>query len=267
MRALAALIVLLASLTGAAAETLIVTVSRPEIAVRSNFSGATLVVFGGIQRDRATVARQGYDIVVTVRGPGFDTTVRRKDRVFGLWVNRKSRRYQDLPGYYAVLATRPIEEVASRGARLSQRIGIDTLLLRRTANDEPLSTITTVFGDALIARRTQAGLYDTRGEAVAATDQENPPAESGVTFLSDSLFRASLDLPAEAPIGVYEVDVHLFSGGARLASETASFSLRKEGFEETVSGLSRERPAVYGLMTVLLAFFTGWLGSVVFRRD
>lgn len=258
LRRLACLIALAAAALApqnGAAETLVVTVSRPEIAVRSNFSGATLVVFGGIERDGRTVARQGYDLVVTVRGPKLDTVVRRKERVAGLWINRASQRYAVLPGYYAVLASSPVAEVVPASARLNLQVGVDTLVAPSFASS-PIEP--DAFGEALLQRRVAQGLFDLRGE----TD-----VDPGVYFLSRNLFRGSVSLPAEAPIGAYEVDVHLYSGGARLATATTGFRLTKEGFEQRVSALSRQSPVLYGLATVLLAFFTGWVGSVVFRRD
>ena len=128
MRRLGLVIAFLVCAVPAAAETLIVALSRPTIAVRSNFAGTQIVVFGGIERDGVTVARRGYDIVVVVRGPEDDTIVRRKDRVLGLWINRSSEKYPGLPGYYAVLSNRPLEEIASERVREELRLGAETLI-------------------------------------------------------------------------------------------------------------------------------------------
>ncbi len=236
----------------AMAETLIVTLSRPTIAVRSNFTGSQIVVFGGIERDGMSVARRGYDIVAVVRGPALDTTVRRKDRVMGLWINRGSERHEALPGYYAVLSNRPLEDIASDRLRRSLIIGAETLV-NPTASSEGEPVPPTRFGRALLEQREADQLY--------------VEIEKGVSFLGRAMFRGTAILPASVPIGTYTVDVHLFSGGALLTSETAEFQLRKEGFEQIVTSVSREQPALYGLGTIALAFFTGWLGSVIFRRD
>ena len=253
-KAVAAILLFLLSVP-ALAETVIVALSRPTIAVRSNFSGTQIVVFGGIERDGVTVARRGYDIVAVIRGPRADTTVRRKDRILGMWINRSAETYDDLPGYYAVLANRPVADIASERYRQDLHIGTETLIERPAAfaNAETEETTQTPFGDALVSQRASEGLF--------VEDEE------GVAFLGRSMFRGTAILPASVPIGTYTVDVHLFSGGALLSSATADFLLHKEGFEEMVSSASRERPALYGMATIALAFFTGWLGSVVFRRN
>ena len=257
MRAALALLALLVMSAPAWSEALIVTLSRPTIAVRSNFAGTQIVVFGGIERDGGTVARQGYDVVAVVRGPADDTVVRRKDRVLGMWINRSSETYRDLPGYYAVLSSRPLGDIATDAQRTALGLGAATLVnpIGRFADAEAVSPdgTPTLYGAALIETRAAEGLY------VAIPD--------GVTFLGRSMFRGTAILPASVPIGTYHVDVHLFSGGALLKTTSEEFLLHKVGFEEVVSSLSRERPAVYGIATIALAFFTGWLGSVVFRRD
>lgn len=255
MRAGLALICWLLATAPALSEALIVTLSRPAIAVRSNFAGSQIVIFGGIERDGATVARRGYDIVITIRGPASDTTVRRKDRVMGLWVNRSVQTYSDLPGYYALLSNRPIAEITSPTLQAALGLGARTLVgddtLAGDAGDGSISISS--FDAALLAQRAVEGLY------IAIPE--------GVAFLGRNLFRGTAILPANVPIGRYDVTVHLFSGGALLTSEAVDFVVRKAGFEQTVTAVARERPFLYGLSTVALAFFTGWLGSVIFRRD
>ncbi|MEM7567291.1 MAG: TIGR02186 family protein [Pseudomonadota bacterium] len=236
----------------AKAESLIVTLSRPTIAVRSNFTGTQIVVFGGIERDGMTIARRGYDIVAIVRGPAIDTTIRRKDRVMGLWINRGAERYDDLPGYYAVLSNRPLDEIASERLRRSLTIGAQTLVEPEHLPDsEPRPP--TPYGEALLETRRDDGLY--------------VEIDGGVSFLGRAMFRGTAILPASVPIGRYTVDVHLLSGGALLTSETQEFLLHKEGFEQVVTSVAENQPVFYGLGTIALAFFTGWLGSVIFRRD
>jgi parallel beta-helix repeat protein len=65
----------------ASAERLIISVSSSRVLITSSYTGAELVLFGVIERDGASVSRAGpYDIVVTVRGPATQITVREKAR-------------------------------------------------------------------------------------------------------------------------------------------------------------------------------------------
>jgi hypothetical protein len=41
----------------------------------------------------------------------------------------------------------------------------------------------------------------------------------------------------------------------------------KVGFEQFIANSAHNHGWLYGLATALMALMTGWLGSVVFRRD
>src|SRR5258707_9433982 len=109
---LAALGALIVSVTPAAAERLVASLSNHRVMVTSNFTGEELVLFGGIEQDGASRPRRsGYDIVVTVAGPRQTTITFRKERMLGIWVNADSRVFEDAPDYLAVLSNRPLDAI------------------------------------------------------------------------------------------------------------------------------------------------------------
>jgi uncharacterized protein (TIGR02186 family) len=255
MRRALTIVLLAGAVSGAAnpasAERLISSLSSHQVLVSSSFAGAELVLFGSVERDAATVARRGgYDIVVTVKGPRQTLVVRRKDRVFGIWANVQSRTFTDTPSYLAVLTNRPLDEIASIGVRQRLDIGMDNVPIPDTLAMQPTDL---VFRDALIDLRKSRGLYI-----------EEP---TSVTFLTPNLFRAGISLPAEAPVGVYDVEVKLFADGANIARTSSALEVVKVGIEQFVAASARDHGFLYGLCTALMALATGWLASVVFRRD
>ena len=86
-------------------------------------------------------------------------------------------------------------------------------------------------------------------------------------FLGAELFRATVVLPADVPVGDYVTTVQLFRDGALLATNTDPLHIGKIGFEQYVSEFANEQGFAYGLITVAIACFTGWLAGVMFRRD
>jgi uncharacterized protein (TIGR02186 family) len=90
---------------------------------------------------------------------------------------------------------------------------------------------------------------------------------SAVTFLTPTLFRAGIPLPGQVPIGTYDVEIKLFANGALLTKTDTAFEIVKVGFEQFVAASSRQNGLVYGIVTAALALLTGWLASVVFRKD
>jgi len=253
VRIVGLLLILLASLTGARAETLITSLSNHRVLINSNYTGTQIAVFGAIERDAQTVARAtAYDVVVTVRGPRQFLTVREKERLGPVWINQEQQKFPTAPAYLNVLSSRPLEEITSDQLRQRQRIGLSAIInaadftLSRGGADIP-------FREALYRLKAQEGLY--------LSD------ERGVTFLTPDIFRASIELPATAPPGNYDVDVTLFADTVILARTQTHFELVKTGFEERVGVVARDWSLVYGLATAAIALFFGWLANTIFRRD
>lgn len=242
--------------TGAArSEMLVAAVSAPVIEISSNFTGTRLAVFGAVERDAATVSRgaEGYDAVVIVSGPPRDFVVRRKARLLGLWANRESRLFDDLPSFYALAASRPLAEIAIPATLKRHQIGLADLVFPEGPESAPEAGGSSEFRGAFVRIQQKAGLYAER--------------VGGVEFLSPHLFRTFVPIPANVPVGRYRVDVFLFHGSALLASKTTELSVVKTGFEQTTHDLATNRGWLYGGITVMLALLTGWLAGVIFRRD
>jgi uncharacterized protein (TIGR02186 family) len=236
------------------AESLIVSVSNHRITVTPNYSGEELVLFGSIERDARARERTDYDIVVTVSGPRADMVTRRKERRLGVWVNADSRQFIQVPTYLAVFSNRPVDEIAPPDVRRRQQLGLnDFLLPQRIGPDVANVVASDPFRSAFVRLRTEHGLY-----------REQPRA---VTFLTPTLFRTGIPLPAEVAIGTYDVDIKLFAGGALVARTETAFEIVKVGFEQFVANAARQHGVLYGLATAMMALMTGWLASVVFRRD
>jgi len=92
-------------------------------------------------------------------------------------------------------------------------------------------------------------------------------APDAVTFFAPHLFRAAIRIPANVPVGTYIVDVFLFSEGVMLGTSNSAIEIQKVGFEQFVASSAHEHGFLYGLATAGLALLTGWIASVVFRRD
>ena len=71
----------------------------------------------------------------------------------------------------------------------------------------------------------------------------------------------------ELPIGTYNVDIKLFSEGQLVTRTETAFEIVKVGFEQFVANTSRQNGFAYGLATVAMALMTGWMASIVFRKD
>jgi uncharacterized protein (TIGR02186 family) len=257
--ALAAAMLLAASAAAmrpAAAERLVTSISRHQVLVSSDFSGTSIVLFGTVEPDSPTARRRAatYDIVVVVTGPLQTIVTRRKERMLVIWTNVDARAFVNVPGYLAVLTNRKADEIANAETLRRLQIGLDnTILPQQIGSDFGEVSRDDPFRTNFVRLKKMHGLY---------VEQTN-----GVTLLTPTVFRAGIPLPANAPVGNYDVDVKVFADGALVARTNSAFEIVKIGFEQFVATAARDHGLLYGIATAMMAILTGWLASVVFRRD
>ncbi len=218
-------------------------VSSRLIAITSNYTGAELILFG---------SRIGEgDVVAVVRGPAQSDVVRRKTRVAGIWINSKALEFDGAPGFYAVAASRPLSEIAAPALWSQLQVGSEYLKL------EPRTPVSIVaaypYREALINNKENVGLYLRQvGE---------------IEFLSNALFRTSIQLPAYAPVGGYFVTFYLVANGEVIETRNTFFFINKTGVERAIFDFAMNEPAAYGLLAVAIAVFAGWIAGLLFRRS
>jgi uncharacterized protein (TIGR02186 family) len=243
------------TVSDAHAERLIVSVSNHRVTVTPNYAGEELVLFGSVEKDDKTPANRGnYDLVVTVSGPRADMVTRRKERKFGIWVNNDYRQFLKVPTYLALFSNRPFDAIAPPEVQRRQQLGLNNVLLTQRVGPDYADVVPDdAFRSAFVRLRSQHGLY-----------REAP---SAVTFLTPTLFRTGIPLPGEVPIGTYDVDIKLFADGALITRTDTAFEIVKVGFEQFVATTARQNGFIYGLVTAFMALMTGWMASIVFRKD
>ncbi len=239
----------------ATAERLVVSLSNHRVAVTSNFVGEELVLFGTIEPNPITSPlRPPYDLVVTVTGPRQTLRTRRKQRMLGIWVNADSREFVSVPSYLAVLSNRPVSNMANQDTLRRLQVGLDNFLLPQRIGADVADTVRDdPFRRAFVRLQTQQGLYRESGTAV--------------TFLTPTVFRAAIPMPAAVPTGSYGINVELFAGGVLVARTNSALEVIKTGFEQYVADAAHDYGLLYGMATALMALLIGWFASVVFARD
>jgi uncharacterized protein (TIGR02186 family) len=240
---LGVLLVLLLMCWGSAAraEALVADLTSHLIAITTGFTGASVVLFGATDGPG--------DVIVAVRGPEREMTVRRKSRVAGIWVNTQQVTFVNLPSFYAVAASRPIADILSPAAAAFYRLGIANLKL--AASTPAPSVVVDAFRTALERTQQEAGLYVER--------------ISKVDFLGERLFRATITFPSNVPTGTYLIEVFLVRDKDIVSGQTTPLVVSRVGVDAAVFEFSTRQPGFYGAIAVLTAVVAGWLASLPFR--
>ncbi len=232
----------------AKAQRLITDISEDEIAIRTNFIGTKILVFGAIGDVNIDDA---HDVIVAVRGPRRAVTIRKKENIAGFWVNRDYMRLRALPYFYALASNRPINEIISPSQRIGLEIGAAHLGYqyegqnRASLNQQDYIT-------ALQRIKTAQSLY-----------KED---EAGVQIIDQHLFRAAIELPSGVSTGVYYIHVYLFKNGHLIQQTVRDLQVNHIGLEQFLHDLAYQAPLLYGLIGVLIAAATGWMAARLFRR-
>lgn len=247
MRALFALFALLL-LSGARDPILVPEISQHEIQVRQGFTGAELLLFGAIMTPEGARAAQDYDIVVVLKGPTQSVVVREKQKVAGVWINAASTEFRSAPSFFALSATQPVSKIVDERTAAIFELGLPWLQLSPIGAIEPEEQ--TRFSEGLVDLRTRQGLF-----------KED---ETGVKVSEQVLYRARIALPSHVQTGIYTAETFAISNGRVVASGTSHVEVRKLGFEGAVANFAQEYGFAYGLLTIAVSVFLGWLAGRVF---
>ncbi|MEM8788957.1 MAG: TIGR02186 family protein [Pseudomonadota bacterium] len=248
MRTLLLLLALAAP--AAATEEVIGALSQNRVSITANFDGSEIFVFGAVKRYAPVPSDVGpLHIVITIQGPTQRVTVRRKERIFGIWVNRDTVEVDEAPSFYAIATSGPLDEIMFETERLRHGIGFDKAVRVVGAPEDVLNPRS--FTEAVVRIRRANGLY--------------AQLDGAVDIREETLFSTSVALPANLVEGDYRTRMLLLRDRAVLHVAETEITVRKEGLERLIYVTAHERPLLYGLLSLAVALFAGWVASEVFR--
>jgi uncharacterized protein (TIGR02186 family) len=243
-RLLVVLCLLLAG-TGAGrarAEALVADLSNHLIAITTGFTGTDLLLFGATDGPG--------DVLAVIRGPTGRAIVRRMGRLFGIWVNRDSLDFDEVPNFYAVASSRPLGQLLTAETAQRYGIGLDNLGL------QPLDEAAPGEAAEMLAALTRIKIRENLFR----------PEPGRVSFLGGQLFRADFHFPANVPTGSYLVQILLLRDGKVASAQTTPLIVSKIGVGADIFQFAHRHAAAYGALAIVIALFAGWMAHLAFRR-
>ena len=229
-------------------EEIVLGMSQDEVAITATFDGSNILVFGAIKRESA-IPEGELGVIVTIAGPSEPVAVHRKERRFGIWVNTDTVEVDAAPSFYAIATSAPLDRILKDTEDLRHQISIERAI--RSVGAPMTITDAPAFSDAVIRIRKSQDLYK-RSENSVLVDQE-------------TLFRTSVDMPANLTEGDYFTRIFLTRDGQVVSEFETTIDVKKVGLERFLYNLSRQQPMIYGLLSLAIAILAGWLASSFFR--
>src|SRR5690606_32379178 len=148
----------------------------------------------------------------------------------------------NVPVSYSVATTRALRDITQPTSYRQLSLGADNLHIRVPEETDSSPATIAEFTAALRDRKKDVGLYSER--------------IGGVQFLSANLFRATVSLAPNVPVGTHRARAFLFRSGVFVKETSAQLAIYKSGFEQTIYRFANNHSLWFGIFAVLLAMLT-----------
>lgn len=220
-------------------------ISTDLVQINTGFDGVNLLLFG--------TANGTNNVIIVIKGPLETNIIRKKTRVASIWVNTEKVIIENVPTFYAIASTRPLNQITTQSILKKYGIGANNFLtnILKQANAKTMD-ISDEYKNALVRLKNKLGLYI-----------DNPIK---IKLIEEQLFRANIKFPANVGTGKYTAQIYYFKDGLLLDVINKPILVEKIGIGADVFRLAHSHSALYGIIAILIAVASGWIAAAIFRK-
>ena len=220
-------------------------ISTDLVQINTGFDGVNLLLFG--------TTNGTNNIIIVIKGPLETNIIRKKTRVASIWVNTEKVIIENVPTFYAIASTRPLNQITTQSILKKYGIGANNFLtnILKQANAKTMD-ISDEYKNALVRLKNKLGLYI-----------DNPIK---IKLIEEQLFRANIKFPANVGTGKYTAQIYYFKNGLLLDVINKPILVEKIGIGADVFRLAHSHSALYGIIAILIAVASGWIAAAIFRK-
>jgi len=211
------------------------------VKLTSDFTGQTILVYG-------TTSEAG-NVVIKVVSPSEPVNLSHKVKIGPFWVNGAKVAVHDAPALVQILASAPLDTLLSQSERDQYGLNLKDALTGAKADRPPSG-----LGDwrsALLELKKRSHHYEVQ--------------DGAVHIMHRRLFRATFRLPADIPLGNYQVHVYLVNGGHVFAHQTLQLHVLQMGMEHRVVRAAHHSSWTFGIALTVFALLFGLGFSILLR--
>jgi uncharacterized protein (TIGR02186 family) len=202
------------------------------------YSGARVHVEGTVP--------QASDVIIDVRGPDTIEVFNKVGRAGPIWVNTGKVSISGIPTLLLVFSTRPVGNCLCRSE--IDRCQLDAAALKSKIKIEPHAMASEMVADEFLKLKYRQKSYQLANTGIQMED----PAEVGQHYTLD------FNWPKNAAPGTYIVRVCACQGGNVQNSLEVPLRVVEVGFPAMIADLAQDRPATYGIISVVVAVLAGF---------
>ena len=227
---------------------LVIDTNERDVEIQPGISGTKIVLFGATPSGKR-------DIIIEVVGPPKNQTMQEKRRYFGFWLGRGKSYYKNVPSYYNLLSSKPLEEITNQEGLNKLGLGIEHLPLGKA--DIKYSSIKQFQFD----KRLRSEMFE---DGQFLENEENIVLRSGPGKVG--LFKTEFSLPLNSLQGKYFVRYFLFQNGEAISYAESIIDLKQAGFARLIWIFANKFALLYGIIAIILSGLLGWVVSLIFSR-
>lgn len=235
---------------GTVSQPVFVKVTPSVIAMGTFYAGAQVRVEGYVPLDS--------EVVLVVRGEEVHEVYNKVGRVGPIWVNTGKVSISGIPSLLMIFSTKPIATCLARAE--IDRYQLDAAALKMQIKFKPPQNGGDPIANDFLRLKVGQGSY-----RLAVGDiQTGAATEDGRPFTLDMTW------PKSAPPGNYEVRVYSCRHGKIQEAFSVPLKVVEVGFPAMIASLAQERPATYGILSIVVAIIGGFgidfLTTRIFKR-
>ena len=213
-----------------------------QIDIDVGFTGKKLSYFGAIDTKG--------DLVIIVTGPRKKIKVFKKEKKVWFWINSNSRVFSDVPSYYFVATSRPLNQIKNDSFLKINQIGLQNL--RFEGAEEIEEELRLQWRNGIIDSMKKMGNYFS--------------INGKIDIIDDRLFKTEISCPSDITEGIYIVDTLLLKNGSVIGSKRSFINVSKSGIGEKVYLFATKNGLFYGVFAVISAMLFGFLVNEAIRK-
>ncbi len=236
--------------------------------------------YGGAKVRVEGMVPSGSKVVICIRGPEITEVYNKVGRVGPIWISTGKVAISGVPSLLLVFSSEPVRNCMCRTEM--DRCLADPAAIKKQIQIAPRGNADDTVAENFLKLKLQQGSYQLKGggvrvimpeQALTATGSVALAAEAGQPMARDTGYTPyvlELAWPKNAAAGTYAVRLHVCRDGQVIESLESPLSVVEVGFPAAVASLARQRPAVYGIISVIVAMLAGFgidfIASRLFKR-